>query len=50
VVSKIEPSIDPRYPFGRCKTNGKVPVIASHAEATRLAAIYQGELDRARGR
>lgn len=47
-VTKLTPSIDPRYPLGRCKTNGKVALTADLAEAQRLAAKYQAELAAAR--
>lgn len=46
----MTPSIDPRYPFGSCKTNGRLPVIRDRAEAQRLAAIYQVELDKRRAK
>jgi hypothetical protein len=34
-------SIDPRYPLGRCPTNGKVALTASSVEASRLAELYR---------
>ena len=48
-VTKVIPSIDPRYPLGRCKTNGKVALTSDQAAAQRLAAEYQAELAAARG-
>lgn len=36
-------SLDPRYPLGKCKTNGRVAVTADELEANRLAALYQAE-------
>lgn len=48
-VTKVIPSLDPRYPLGRCKTNGKVALTADRNAAQRLAAEYQAELAAARG-
>lgn len=48
-VARIEPSIDPRFPLGHCKKNGKVPVIGDAHEAARLAEDYLAETERRRG-
>lgn len=46
----IIPSIDARYPLGRCKTNGKVALTSDEAEANRLAGEYRLQMERERGR
>lgn len=38
-VERITPSIDPRYPFGHCKTHRRVPALADLIEASRLAEL-----------
>lgn len=43
-VKTVIASIDPRYPLGRCKTNGKVALTADSAEAARLATNYRAEM------